>query len=105
MPVRPSVRLSVTLYLSEPYLQEPFVQKIPKITYLLKFCNENLNSILPNILEVLAKNPLFEFVFCLDQISVTIKNRDTEFFCSVSKNIPILQRQSKICKMSNFGRF
>ena len=25
--VRPSVRLSVTLSLSEPYLQEPFVQK------------------------------------------------------------------------------
>ena len=42
--VRASVRLSVTLTLSEPYLQEPFVQKIckknPKIIYLLKLCNE-----------------------------------------------------------------
>ena len=40
----------------------------------------------------MAKKPLFEFVFCPGQISVTIKDRDTGIFCSVSKNIPIVQR-------------
>ena len=43
-------------------------------------------------MEVLAKKTLFEFVFCPRQISVTIKDRDTGIFCSVSKNIPIVQR-------------
>ena len=42
--VRPPVRLSVTPSLSEPYLQEPFVQNIckknPKIIYLLNLCNK-----------------------------------------------------------------
>ena len=47
MCVRPSVRPFVcNAFLSEPDLQEPFVQKnckkIPKITYLLKLCNEKL---------------------------------------------------------------
>ena len=50
------------------------------------------NSILPKIVEVLAKKTLFKFMFCPGQISVTIKDRDTEIFCSVSKNIPIAQR-------------
>ena len=39
------------------------------------------------LVEVFAKKPFFEFMFCPGQISVTIKDRDTGFFCSVSKNL------------------
>ena len=66
---------------------------------------KNQNSILPKILEVLAKKPLFGFVFYPGQISVTIKDRDTGIFCSVSKNIPIVQRSSHFFKMLDFGSF
>ena len=41
-------------------------------------------------MEVLTKKPLFKFVQV--QISVTIKDRDTKIVCSVSKNIPNVQR-------------
>ena len=60
---------------------------------------------MPKIVEVLAKKTTVWIYFCPGQISVTIKDRDTGIFCSVSKNIPIVQRQGQICKMSNFGRF
>ena len=53
-------------------------QKNPKITHLLKLCNKKLKFIFAKNLEVLVKKPLFEFLFCPDQISVTIKDRDTE---------------------------
>ena len=98
MSVRASVRASVrpfvcNAFLSEPYLQEPFVQKnlqkIPKITYLLK---------------LLAKKPLFEFSFCPGQISVTIHPRIAGVFC-VSEDIPIVQRRSQFFKMLDFGSF
>ena len=52
-----------------------------------------------------GQKPLFEFGFCPGQISVTVEDKDTGFFCSVSKNISIVQRQSQICKMSIFDRF
>ena len=100
--VRPSVRLSVrpsvcNAFLSEPYLQEPFMQK--KIAK--KFKNNIFTEVVQRKIKiqfcqklpkVLAEKPLFGFVFCPGQISVTIKDRDTGIFCSVSKNIPIVQR-------------
>ena len=56
MSVRPSVRLSVTLLLSEAYLQKPFVQKLCKEfqkwnTY-WSCATKNQNSILLKLLEV-----------------------------------------------------
>ena len=61
----------------------------------MKLCNNKIKiQFCQKIaVEVLAKKPLFKFVFCSGQISVTIKERDTGIFCSVSKNIPsIVQR-------------
>ena len=83
--VRASVRLSVTLSLSEPYLQEPFVQKNCKnfqfqIAYLLKLCNKKSKFNFAKKFGSLAKKPRFEFVFCPGQISVTVTGRDTGFF-------------------------
>ena len=43
-----------------------------------------------------GQKPLFKVVFCPGQISVTIKDRDTGIFCSVSKNISIVQRQGQV---------
>ena len=45
--VRPSVRLSVTLSLSEPYLQEPFMQKICK-----KFQNNILTEVVQQKIKI-----------------------------------------------------
>ena len=97
MSVRPSVRIAVTLPLSEPYLPEPFVQKKLKKKSINNIPTEVVQQkikiqFLPKIVEVLAKKKLFEFVFCPGQISITIKDRDTGIVCSVSKNIPIVQR-------------
>ena len=98
--VRPSVRASVRPFVCYAFLVRAIsprtlcakhLQKIPKITYLLKLCYKKSKFINTKILEVLAKQPLFKFVFCSGQISLTIKDRDTGFFCSVSKNIPIVQ--------------
>ena len=100
--VRPSVRASVRPFVCNAFLvraisprtlcaknlQKKIKNDIP--TEVVQQKNQNL--ILPKILEALAKKPLFEFAFCPGQISVTIKDRDTGIFCSVSKNIPIVQR-------------
>ena len=107
--VRPSVCACVTIPLSEPYLPESFVQKVENVP---------INNIPTEVVqqqkkiqfcqfcfEVLGKKKLFEFMFCSCPISVTIKGRDTGIFCSVSKNVPIVQLKSQFCKVSNFGRF
>ena len=92
--VRASVCLSVTLSLSEPYLQEPFVQKNCKknwkMAYLLKLCNKKSKFNFAKNFGSFGQKTLFEFVFYPGQISVTVKDRDTKIVCSVSKNIPIV---------------
>ena len=95
--VRPSVRMSVcyaTLVraISPRTFRAKNLKNFPQLTYLLKLCNKKLKFNFSKNVEVLAKKPLFEFVFCPGQFSVTIKGRDTGIFCSVSKNIPIVQR-------------
>ena len=44
-------------------------------------------------------------MFCPVYISVTLHCRITKFFCSVSKDVFIVQRYSHFFKMSNFGSF
>ena len=81
------------------------LQNIRKITYLLKLCNKKSKFNFAKNFGSFGQKTLFGIVFYPGQISVTIKDRDTKISCSVSKNIPIVQRQGQICKMSNFGRF
>ena len=81
--IRASVHLFVTLSLSEPYLQEPSVQKIVKhlkITYILKLCNKKLKFNFAKKWESFGQETTFWFVFCPGKISVTIKDRDTGIF-------------------------
>ena len=53
----------------------------------------------------MAKKPLLKFEFCPVHISVTIHCRIAGVFCSVSKDIPIVQRLGHFFKMLDFGRF
>ena len=62
-------------------------------------------QIFRTIFEVLAKKPLLKFGFCPVHISVTIQCRIAGVFCSVSEDIPILQRWSHFFKMLDFGSF
>ena len=76
-----------------------------QLTYLLKLCNKNQNSNFPKIFEVLAKKPLLKFEFYPVHISVTIHCRIAGVFCSVSEDIPIVQRSGHFFKILDFGRF
>ena len=62
-------------------------------------------QIFPKFFEVLAKKPLLKFEFYPVHISVTIHFRNAGVFCSVSEDIPIVQRLGYFFKMSNFGSF
>ena len=96
--VRPSVRMSVCY--------ATLVRAIsPRTSHRKKMKKKSINNIptevvqqkikiqfCQKLLKFWPKNHFLEFVFCPGQISVTIKDRDTGFFCSTSKNIPIVQR-------------
>ena len=66
---------------------------------------KNQNSIFSKNFEVLAKKTLLKFEFCPVYISVTIHCRIAGVFCSVSEDIPIVQRLSHFFKMIDFGLF
>ena len=108
--VRASVRLSVTLscpsHISKNLSCKKFAKNSKNNIPTEVVQQKNQNSILPKNLEVLAKKKtLFKFVFCLGQISVTIHPRIAGVLCSVSEDIPIVQRWSYFFKMLDFGSF
>ena len=73
------------------------------IIYLPQLCNKKVKF--SQIFEVLAKKTLLKFEFCPVHISVTIHCKITGVFCSVSKDIPIVQCSSHFFKMLDFGSF
>ena len=80
---RPSVR--VTLPLTEPYLQEPFVHSKVEIVFIINIPTEVVQQ---NIKIKFWPKTLFEFVFCPGQLSVTINGRETGIFLILTKTFP-----------------
>ena len=68
-------------------------------------CNKKSKFKFSKNFEVLAKKTLLKFEFCPVHISVTIHCRIAGVFCSVSKDIPIVQRLGHFFKMLDFGSF
>ena len=95
MSVRPPVRPFVyyAFLHREPYLQEPFVLKKIKYNIPTEVVQRKIKiQFCQKFGSFGQKKTLFKFLFYPGQISVTIKDRGIGIFCSVSKNIPIVQR-------------
>ena len=91
--VRPSVRNAFLVRAISPrILNVEFSNFFPN-NILIEVVQQKIQiQIFLNMFEVLAKKPLLKFVFSPVHISVTLNCRIAGLFCSVSKDIPIVQR-------------
>ena len=91
--VYPSVRLAVRPSVRNASLVRAISLRILKVEFSIFFPKKHSNwSCATKKSNFGQKKTLLKFVFCPVHISVTIHCRITGFFCSVSQDVPIVQR-------------